>query len=89
MKEKRGIIIGGAIIGLLAVISVYFGNPKNMGICIACFIRDTSGSLGLHSAPVVQYARPEIMGMILGSFIIAVCRKEFSSRGGSSPFISL
>ena len=87
MKEKRNIIIGGAIIGLLAVISVYFGNPKNMGICVACFIRDISGSLGLHSAAVVQYARPEIMGMILGSFIIAVCRKEFSSRGGSSPFI--
>ena len=53
MKEKRNIIIGGAIIGLLAVISVYFGNPKNMGICVACFIRDISGSLGLHSAAVV------------------------------------
>ena len=87
MKEKRNIIIGGAIIGLLAVISVYFGNPKNMGICVACFIRDISGSLGLHSAAVVQYARPEIMGMILGAFIISVFKKEFASRGGSSPFI--
>lgn len=87
MKEKRGIIIGGGIIGLLAVISVYFGNPKNMGICIACFIRDISGALGLHSAPIVQYARPEIMGMILGAFIIAFSKKEFASRGGSSPFI--
>lgn len=87
MKEKRNIIIGGSIIGLLAVISVYFGNPKNMGICVACFIRDISGSLGLHSAAVVQYARPEIMGMILGAFIISVFKKEFASRGGSSPFI--
>lgn len=87
MKEKRGIIIGGAIIGLLAVVSVFLGNPKNMGICIACFIRDTAGSLGLHKAEVVQYVRPEIIGMVLGAFIISFFKKEFSSSGGSSPFI--
>ena len=88
MKEKRNIIIGGAIIGLLAVISVYFGNPKNMGICVACFIRDISGALGLRGPSwVVQYARPEIMGMMLESIIISVFKKEFASRGGSSPFI--
>lgn len=87
MKEKRNIIIGGAIIGILAVVSVLLGNPKNMGICIACFLRDISGALGLHKAEVVQYARPEIMGMILGAFIIAVPKKEFASRGGSSPLI--
>lgn len=87
MKEKRNIIIGGAIIGILAVISVFCGNPKNMGICVACFLRDISGALGLHKAEVVQYVRPEIIGMILGALIIAVYKKEFSSRGGSSPFI--
>lgn len=87
MKEKRNIIIGGAIIGILAVISVLCGNPKNMGICIACFLRDISGALGMHKAEVVQYIRPEIIGIILGSLIIAVSKKEFSSRGGSSPFI--
>lgn len=87
MKEKRNIIIGGAIIGLLAVVSVFFGNPKNMGICVACFIRDTAGALGLHKAEIVQYVRPEIIGMILGAFIIAFFKKEFSSRGGSSPFL--
>ncbi|WP_461613773.1 YedE family putative selenium transporter [Clostridium sp. Marseille-QA1073] len=87
MKGKKGIILGGAIIGLLAVVSVYFGNPKNMGICIACFIRDTAGALGLHNTDIVQYARPEIMGMILGAFLISFFTKEFSSRGGSSPFI--
>ena len=48
MKEKRNIIIGGAVIGIMAVISVMLGNPKNMGICIACFIRDTAGALSLH-----------------------------------------
>lgn len=87
MKEKRNIIIGGAIIGLLAVASVFFGNPKNMGICVACFIRDTAGALGLHKAEIVQYVRPEIIGMILGAFIIAFFKKEYSSRGGSSPFL--
>ena len=28
-----------------------FGNPRaNMAFCIACFIRDTAGALGMHSA---------------------------------------
>lgn len=87
MKEKRGIIIGGAIIGILSVISVYLGNPKNMGICVACFIRDTAGALGLHGAATLKYVRPEIIGMILGAFIIAIVKKEFSSKGGSSPLL--
>ena len=87
MKEKRGIILAGGIIGLLSVILVYFGNPANMGACIACFLRDTAGALGLHRAEVVQYIRPEIIGMILGSFIIALFSKEFKVRGGSSPFL--
>lgn len=87
MKEKRGIILGGAIIGILSVVSVFLGNPKNMGICVACFIRDTAGALGLHGAATLQYVRPEVLGMILGAFIIAIAKKEFSSRGGSSPLL--
>lgn len=87
MKEKRGIIFAGGIIGLLSVVLVYFGNPKNMGICVACFLRDTAGALGLHRAEVVQYIRPEVIGMILGAFIIAVFSKEFKTKGGSSPFL--
>ncbi|WP_040212816.1 YedE family putative selenium transporter [Clostridium polynesiense] len=87
MKEKRGIILGGALIGILSVAAVYFGNPKNMGICIACFIRDTAGALSLHGADTLQYVRPEILGMVLGAFIIAYFKKEFSSKGGSSPFL--
>ncbi len=86
MKEKTGIIIAGSIVGLLAVLLVYFGNPANMGFCIACFIRDISGALGLHRAEAVQYIRPEIIGLVLGSFVLALKNKEFSSRGGSSPF---
>lgn len=87
MDSKKGIIFTGAVIGLLAVILVRFGNPVNMGICIACFIRDTAGAVGLHRAEVVQYIRPEIIGIVLGAFIMAFGKKEFDVRGGSSPFI--
>ncbi|MBU5590886.1 YedE-related selenium metabolism membrane protein [Clostridium sp. MSJ-4] len=87
MKEKKGIIITGAIVGIISVLLVYFGNPVNMGLCIACFIRDTAGALGVHRAEVVQYIRPEVIGIVLGAFIMAFFKKELDSRGGSSPFI--
>lgn len=87
MKEKRNIILTGAIVGILSVLLVYYGNPINMGLCIACFIRDIAGGLGLHRAGVVQYIRPEILGIVLGAFIMSLAGKEFQTRGGSSPFI--
>lgn len=84
-KEKTTIIIAGIVIGIIASLLVFFGNPVNMGFCIACFLRDTSGALGLHSALAVQYIRPEIIGLVFGSFLWALFRKEFSARGGSAP----
>lgn len=63
------------------------GNPGNMGICIACFWRDIAGALGLHRAEVVQYIRPEIIGIIFGSFIISYMTGDFKVKGGSSPLI--
>ena len=83
--EKRNMIFAGLIIGVIASLLVLFGNPKNMGFCIACFLRDTAGGLGLHSAAAVQYIRPEIIGLVLGSFLMALGTREFSARGGSSP----
>ena len=79
------IIGAGVIIGIIAVALVYFGNPENMGFCIACFLRDTTGALGFHSAAAVQYIRPEIVGLVLGSCILALATKEFKPRGGSAP----
>ena len=64
-----------------------FGNPGNMGICVACFDRDIAGAIGLHRADVVQYLRPEILGFGLGAFVSALLFKEFKPRGGSSPFV--
>ncbi len=84
-NEKIGIMIAGCIIGLIGAMLVFFGNPANMGFCIACFLRDTSGALGLHRAGAVQYIRPEIIGLVLGSFILAVVKKEFQPKGGSAP----
>ena len=84
-KEKLWIIVAGCIIGIISAMLVYFGNPQNMGFCIACFLRDTAGALGLHRAGAVQYIRPEIIGLVLGSFLMALSKKEFSSKGGSAP----
>lgn len=78
-------LVSGLIIGVIAVMLVFFGNPANMGFCIACFIRDTAGALGIHQAAAVQYIRPEIIGLVLGALAAAIVTKEFSPRGGSSP----
>ena len=83
--EKRNMMLAGLVIGVIASLLVLFGNPKNMGFCIACFLRDTAGALGLHSAEAVQYIRPEIIGLVFGSFLMALATKEFSPRGGSAP----
>lgn len=84
-QEKITIALAGAAIGIVAVLLVLLGNPKNMGYCIACFLRDTAGGLKLHSAAVVQYVRPEIIGLVLGSLAIALLNGEFAPRGGSAP----
>lgn len=84
-SEKIYIIVAGLIIGAIAALLVLAGNPANMGYCVACFLRDTVGGLGLHRAAAVQYIRPEIIGLLLGSFILATIRGEHAAKGGSSP----
>lgn len=85
--SRPGIIAVGAVIGVVAALLQYFGNPPNMGICVACFERDIAGALGLHRADVVQYLRPEIMGFVVGAFLAALLAGEYKPRGGSSPLI--
>jgi len=86
MKKHFMVALTGAFIGIAAVVLVKFGNPGNMGFCIACFLRDIAGTLKLHNAAVVQYMRPEVIGLIVGAFAIALIKKEFKPRGGSAPF---
>jgi YedE family putative selenium metabolism protein len=85
--SKIGIIFVGAFIGVVAAILQHEGNPGNMGFCIACFQRDIAGALGLHGAGVVQYLRPEIIGIVLGAFVASLVFGEFRSRTGSAPII--
>ncbi len=77
--------IAGVVVGIAALLLTALGNPANMGFCIACFVRDIAGAMKLHSAEPVQYFRPEIVGLVLGSTIMAVATKEFKAKAGSSP----
>jgi YedE family putative selenium metabolism protein len=88
LKDGRAALwfIGtGAAIGILAIVLMKLGNPPNMGICVACFLRDTAGALGFDGAATVQYIRPEIAGLLLGAFILALVRREWKPQGGSAP----
>ena len=71
IADKGKLSITGAIIGIAAVVLTVLGNPGNMGFCIACFLRDTAGAMHLHTAPIVEYVRPEIIGIIIGGTICA------------------
>ncbi|KYK75757.1 ribosomal protein L11 methyltransferase [Aggregatibacter actinomycetemcomitans serotype d str. SA3033] len=72
-------MVAGAALGIVAPLLTYNGNPGNMGFCAACFLRDTAGALGLHRATPLQYLRPELIGLVLGAFSMALC---FSLGGG-------
>lgn len=88
MKNKKYLmIVAGLLFGAMAAYMTKLGNPGNMGICVACFYRDITGALGFHQAAVVQYLRPEIMGMCLGALMSAIFFGEFRARGGSNPLV--
>ncbi|MCU6734000.1 YedE family putative selenium transporter [Diplocloster agilis] len=86
-SSKKMLWASGAMLGGIAALLAYFGNPKNMVICVACFIRDTAGAMKFHQAEAVQYFRPEIVGFVAGAFLIALITKEYRSTAGSSPMI--
>ena len=86
MKENKWLVmITGLVVGIASLVLVKMGNPANMGFCIACFLRDTAGALSLHQAAIVQYVRPEIIGLVIGAFAMALIGKEFAPKGGSAP----
>ncbi len=85
--SKKKLALAGVICGIVAAVLAFLGNPANMAFCIACFVRDMAGALGMHQAEVVQYARPEIVGLVLGAFVISAATKEYRSTAGSSPMI--
>ncbi len=85
--SRTGMITAGLLIGGLAAILQKLGNPANMGLCMACFERDIAGALGLHQAAVVQYVRPEIIGIVWGALLAALSLGEFKPRGGSAAVV--
>lgn len=87
LATRWGIIGVGAFIGVIAALLQYWGNPGNMGVCVACFERDIAGAVGMHRAAVVQYMRPEIIGFVLGSLLAAFAFGEFRPRVGSAPIV--
>ncbi len=87
MSKTMLFAIVGGVIGALALALAYYGNPPNMGVCVACFMRDVAGGMKLHSAAPVQYMRPEVFGFVLGAFAAALLAREFKPTAGSAPFL--
>jgi len=87
VTRKKKFVLMGAVIGIGAVMLSYFGNPANTGLCVSCFMENVAGALRLHDNIRMQYLRPEIMGFVLGAFLLSVYRREFVSTGGSSPLL--
>jgi YedE family putative selenium metabolism protein len=84
---KSLFVVTGVVIGVSGVILSWLGNPPNTGYCVSCFMENIAGSLGLHGNIRMQYLRPEIIGIVIGAFLMAVRKREFNATGGSSPLL--
>lgn len=89
--SSRVLVIGlllMAAVGGLAALLVWKGNPGNMGICGACFLRDEAGALGLlgkgaPGAPAPPaHVRPELVGLVLGALALGLARRRHARSGG-------
>jgi YedE family putative selenium metabolism protein len=69
-------------VGVLAGLLIVLGNPGNMGICGACFLRDTAGALGLYAAEGPRIFRPELVGLIAGAFLLRLGQSRIEGRAG-------
>ena len=90
MKAIKAInitIVTGVLLGFGGVILAYLGNPANSGICVSCFMENIAGALQLHDEVRMSYIRPELIGFLLGAFLLALATGRFRVRGGSSPAI--
>ena len=79
----RAVLLVG-LLGAGAAALVVAGNPGNMGLCGACFLRDLAGALGFSSegkGPAIF--RPELAGLVLGATLLALLRRRFVARSGS------
>lgn len=86
-STKRALLILGLVAGAGTAVLAATGNPGNMALCIACFLRDSAGALKFHTTATVAYLRPEIVGILLGALLAAVASREYRAVAGSSPMI--
>ncbi len=70
-------------VGAAAAALVVLGNPGNMGICGACFLRDTAGALGLFAGDGPRVFRPELVGLIFGAFVVRLVQRRTEGRAGA------
>ena len=77
-------ILGMLLVGLGCGTLIYLGNPGNMGICGACFLRDGAAALHLmgDSSPP-SYLRPELLGVVFGAMLWMMIRRRWQARSGS------
>ena len=54
-KERVILVVCGVVAAAVAIMLASSGNPGNMAICIACFVRDTAGAMKLQTNETVQY----------------------------------
>lgn len=45
LNSKKGLALVGVLVGLGMTLLAFSGNPANMAMCAACFIRDVAGSM--------------------------------------------
>jgi YedE family putative selenium metabolism protein len=79
-KELYALSITGLILGAIGIVLISLGNPEHVGICISCYITNFAGSLGLHSNPLAQFPRPELIGILIGAYLLSLIRKQHHSR---------
>ncbi len=73
MVIVTGLLIGAAAVGLTAL-----GNPKNMGFCIACFLRDIAGALKLQTAGAAVVIAEDGLSAAMGTGIVQYMRPEIA-----------
>jgi YedE family putative selenium metabolism protein len=82
-RKLRALWAACAGVGAFAALLVALGNPGNMGICGACFLRDTAGALGLFPGDGPRIFRPELVGLVVGAFLLRLAQGRTEGRAGA------
>lgn len=80
-RRVTGLVLAAGV-GVAAGLLVWLGNPANMGLCGACFMRDIAGALGLQANGPVIF-RPEVAGVVLGALGWSLASRRGGSRSGA------